>query len=108
MTRIQILELPEGAGDRQPPFVVVLDKLTEFSPFNTRGGVAEFGEVAKAWGARGVLVTTDTVEIPSNEVPLGPDGYPVRLAVEADLDGFRDQVAEHIAAARSLATEGGS
>jgi hypothetical protein len=110
MPRLQILELPEGASDERPPFVLVVD---ESAPQRViagmnRGSVRDYWhEVADRIGARGVIVTAETVEIPANEVSIGPDGYPVRLRVDADLGGFRDQVADALADARRAAAEGG-
>ncbi|MEU0675466.1 hypothetical protein ABZ330_21745 [Streptomyces sp. NPDC006172] len=98
MARLQILELPEGAGDERPPFVLIVD---EYVPerYITAGGTEfkirdRFEGLAEKIGARAVLAFEETIEIPANEVTIGPDGYPVRLRVEADLDGFHEQVAE--------------
>lgn len=99
MARLQILELPEGADDSRPPFVLVIDQAPRdgalFRRF--RDDIALNDSVADRVGARAVLVFEDTIEIPANEVSIGPDGYPVRLRVEADLDGFREQVDEALA-----------
>lgn len=95
MARLQILELPEGAEDARAPFVLVVDQCT---PQRVALGIGQapvdyWQSLADRIGARGVVVTPETVEIPANEVPIGPDGYPVRLRVEADLTAFRQQVA---------------
>ncbi|MYT60143.1 hypothetical protein GTW29_26105 [Streptomyces sp. SID7834] len=103
MARLQILELPEGSGDDRAPFVVVLDQVAQRSPFDSTTAIEQFGVHARAWGANGVLVTTDTIEIPANDLQLGPDGYPVRFAVEADLAGSREQVEAAITDAREHA-----
>ncbi|WP_367572176.1 hypothetical protein [Streptomyces globisporus] len=60
MARLQILELPEGAGDDRPPFVLVIDEWT--SPFH---GLPN--EWAEKIGAQGVLVFEDTIDIPAND-----------------------------------------
>ncbi|MEW2463128.1 hypothetical protein AB0872_20790 [Microbacterium sp. NPDC047426] len=70
MARLQILQLPEGAGDDRPPFVLVVD---ECVPQRIAlGAEASFGDywqqLAGRIGARGVIVTPETVEIPANEV----------------------------------------
>jgi len=107
MARLQILELPEAAGDRRPPFVLVVD---ECVPQRIAlGAEASFGDyweqLADRIGASGVIVTPETVEIPANEVLIGPDGYPVRMRVEADLTGFDEQVADAITRAQERARE---
>ncbi|GGQ81215.1 hypothetical protein [Streptomyces flaveolus] len=71
MTRLQILELPEGADDSRPPFVLVVD---ETLPQRVvigmdHGAVPDYWQrVAAEIGARGVIVTPETVEIPANDV----------------------------------------
>ncbi|MFE2747327.1 hypothetical protein ACFXKX_23865 [Streptomyces scopuliridis] len=87
MARLQIIELPEGSDDARPPFVVVLDQIGELSPFNSTGGVEQFGINARAWGAAGALVTTDTVEIPANEIA---DAF--RTEVRDSVAGLYDAV----------------
>lgn len=74
MARLRIVELPmTGYGDDvTTPFIVVLDQVGEFSPFNSTAGVQRFGDNAKAWGARGALVTTDTVELADELPPAEP------------------------------------
>ncbi|WP_097982794.1 hypothetical protein [Streptomyces sp. f150] len=85
MARLQILELPEGAGDERPPFILVIDEWT--SPFH---GLPN--EWAQKIGAQGVLVFEDTIDIPANEVPLDSDGHPVKIRVEPDFEQLREQV----------------
>jgi hypothetical protein len=99
MARLQILELPEGVDDARAPFVLVVDQCVPqrvvLGP-KQGGAVDHWQLLADRIGARGVIVTPETLEIPANEVSIGPDGYPVRLRVEADLDGFRAQIAEMV------------
>jgi hypothetical protein len=69
MARLQILELPEGAGDDRPPFVLVVD---ECIPQRIAlGADSSYGdywqELADKIGARGVIVTPETVDIPAND-----------------------------------------
>ncbi|MFF3190545.1 hypothetical protein [Streptomyces misionensis] len=101
MTRLQILGLPEGSGDERPPFVLVVDQYDPPLGAGSADAVdrwrAQWQDVAGRIGARCVIATTETIEIPANEVPLDPDGYPVRLRVEADLTRFREQVDEALA-----------
>ncbi|WP_331763096.1 hypothetical protein OG571_47200 (plasmid) [Streptomyces sp. NBC_01369] len=100
MARIQILELPEGAGDSQPPFALVVDQV---EPQRYVLGMDQeplmclWENVAKKLGARAVLVFEETIEIPANEVPIGPDGYPIRLHFEGDFTRLREQAMREIA-----------
>ena len=100
MARIQILELPEGDGDDRPPFVLVIDQFD--SPFLN----ASFDEFAKTVGARGVVATTGTIELPANDVPTGPDGLPVKFRVEPDFETFREQVQDEIRTAQQQVRQG--
>ena len=73
MARLQILQLPEGAGDERPPFVLVVD---QYQPLRYVAGIGqeeqvvdEFEGLAEKIGARGVIVFWEPVEIPANETP---------------------------------------
>lgn len=103
MARLQILELPEGANDERPPFVLVVDQVpTDEAGFEAlRRDLNTPGDLIERIGARAVLVFETTVDIPANEVSIGPDGYPVRLAVEGDFEQFRDQVQDEIRKAQA-------
>ncbi|MFF3324956.1 hypothetical protein [Streptomyces sp. NPDC002889] len=106
MARIQILELPEGAGDDRPPFILVVDQYQPqryvLGPCDEQPQtVNPFEGLANQVGARAVLVFEETIDIPANEVPVDPDGYPVRLHVEGDFDQFREQVKAEIAKAQA-------
>jgi hypothetical protein len=75
MARLQILELPEGADDSRPPFVLVVDETVPqrvIIGMDQGAGRDYWDEVAERIGARGVIVTPETVEIPANDVTL-PD-----------------------------------
>jgi hypothetical protein len=67
MARLQILELPEGAGDNRPPFVLVVDQMpandAAFDALCCDLGAA----TAEQIGARAVLVFETTIEIPAND-----------------------------------------
>lgn len=68
MARLQILELPAGPDDGRPPFVLVVD---ETAPQRIVLGADTpwrdyWQDLADKIGARGVIVTPDTVEIPAN------------------------------------------
>ncbi|MER8004775.1 hypothetical protein [Streptomyces sp. NPDC094149] len=74
MARLQILQLPEGANDEQPPFILVVDQYVpqryilgadQPEPVNELDGIAE------KIGARAVLAFEETVDIPANS---GADG----------------------------------
>lgn len=79
MARLQILELPEGAGDDRPPFVLVVD---QYQPLRYVRGmdqgepevVNEFEGVAEKIGASTVLVFAETVEILTPKTPTAPSG----------------------------------
>lgn len=78
MARIQILELPEGAGDDRPPFVLVVDQY-EPQRYIATGEVktaTPFDGVAGKIGARAVLVFTEPVDIPANEPRTGAPADP--------------------------------
>jgi hypothetical protein len=109
MTRLQILELPEGAGDERPPFVLVVDQCEPLrivmGPDNAPP-LDPWQEAARQIGALYAIVTHETIEIPANEVSIGPDGYPVRLRVEADLTSFDEQVDEAVARAADKMRQG--
>ncbi|MYT23494.1 hypothetical protein GTW69_24950 [Streptomyces sp. SID7760] len=81
MPRLQVLELPEGAGDERPPFVLVIDEVRPgrvASKSKHAPAVAFLDDVAARLGARGVLVFAETVEIPANQV--SPEAWnPVQL-----------------------------
>jgi hypothetical protein len=100
MARIQILELPtEHHGDDMiTPFAVVIDQL----PVDAEGRISDdYNGLADKLGARAVLAFEDTVEIPANEVPVDPDGYPLKFRVEGDFEQFRAQVQEEIGKAQA-------
>ncbi|MEV0220914.1 hypothetical protein [Streptomyces sp. NPDC050704] len=70
MTRLQILELPEGSGNDRASFALVVD---EYQPLRYIQGpdyapepVDEFAGVAEQVGARAVLVFRESVEILPN------------------------------------------
>lgn len=104
MARLQILELPEGTNDDRPPFVLVVDQMPKedaaFEALRCDLGFATAQQV----GARAVLVFEETIDIPGNDVPLDPDGYPVKLRIEPDFETFREQVQEEVLAAQGKVT----
>jgi hypothetical protein len=109
MARLQILELPEGAGDERPPFVLVVDQVaTERVAPDLVGSASDrsgWERMAAQIGARGVLVFPGTVEIPANEIPLDADGHPVRLRIEADTSRFEQALIDVQAAASRFGPE---
>jgi hypothetical protein len=69
MARLQILELPEGTGDDRPPFVLVVDQC---APQRYVIGLDSswqdhWQQLADKIGARGVIVTPETIDIPAND-----------------------------------------
>jgi hypothetical protein len=105
MARLQILELPEGTGDDRPPFVLVVDQMPTSEPeFDALRRDLAANDIAARTGARTVLAFEGTIDIPANEVPLGPDGYPVRVHIEGDFEKFREQVQEEALYAQGKVT----
>ncbi|MFD3999838.1 hypothetical protein [Streptomyces rubiginosohelvolus] len=93
MARLQILELPEGAGDDRPPFVLVIDQVAFDNPVYER--FVEDSEVAadlaKRVGAQAVLIFEGVTDIPANgtgdaappsTTVLHLDGHEVRGAID--------------------------
>lgn len=108
MARLQILELPEGSGDDRPPFVLVVD---ETAPQRiVLGGDTPWRDywqdIADKIGARGVIVTPETVDIPANDVPVDENGHPLflKVHVEGEFEKFRQQVEVEILAAQAKIT----
>lgn len=95
MARIQILELPEGGSDDRPPFILIIDQVPDAAPY------LHMVDEPERLGARAILIFKDTIEIPANDVPVGPDGYPVRLKIEGDFTKFREQAMTEIAKAQA-------
>lgn len=100
MARIQILGLPteHHGDDMTTPFALVVDQVE--SPF-----LGQWNEAAAQLGARAVLVFEETVEIPANETPVDPDGYPLKIRVEGDFEEFREQVQDEIRKAQTELTQ---
>lgn len=97
MARLQILELPEGAGNERPPFVLVID---EYEGVDVTPGITQeswllrYQGMAEQIGARAVLVFEESIDIPANDVPVDADGNPL----------FRAQIQEQIGQALSNVT----
>jgi hypothetical protein len=113
MARLQILELPEGSGDDQPPFVLVIDQADEATVESLHrqatGHVddpAMYNPIADQIGARAVLVFEETIDIPANdttaylrddvrnEVTAKLGDHDVRSAIATDMQKMRDAQAE--------------
>jgi hypothetical protein len=96
MARLQILELPEGAGDDRPPFALIVD---EMDPDATEAVTAAGLTTAELIGARAVLVFEDTIDIPANEVTLDENGQPLflKVHVQGEFEQLREQAKEEIA-----------
>lgn len=68
MARLQILELPEGAGDDRPPFLLVVDQVPRDEPaFEALRRDLADNDIASRTGARAVLIFEDTIDIPAND-----------------------------------------
>jgi hypothetical protein len=109
MARLQILELPEGASDDRAPFVLVVDQALPVRHVMGPDQIdvrSEWDILAEKIGARGVIVTPETVDIPANEVPLDENGQPLFLKVhlEAEAEQFHKQVQEEIRKAQADVT----
>jgi hypothetical protein len=107
MARLQILELPtveRPDGTEETPFVLVVDQ-HEYQRYilgaDQEAPASEWEGVAEKIGARQVLVFNETIEIPANEVPVDPDGYPLKIRVEPDFEQFREQVQDEIRKAQA-------
>jgi hypothetical protein len=115
MARLQILELPEGAGDDRPPFILVVDQApTDETGFDAlRRDLGTPDDLLERIGARAVLLFEDTIDIPANDpVPAG-DGLSdaqyaemattVRRALGIDItEGTPDIAAWLLTACREL------
>jgi hypothetical protein len=67
MARLQILELPAGPDDDRPPFMLVVDQITDDESEQVIASHDVFNGVAEAAGARAVVAFHGmTVEIPAN------------------------------------------
>ncbi|MEU2674206.1 hypothetical protein ABZ622_36155 [Streptomyces sp. NPDC007164] len=110
MARLQILELPtvyRENGEEETPFVLVIDQT---APQRIALGVDTpwrdyWQDIANRVGARAAIVTPEIIDIPGNEVTLteAADGNVVRIRVEPDLAGFREQVLAEVAQAQAEA-----
>lgn len=67
MARLQILELPEGAGDDRPPFILVIDQADYDSLSSLSAALEGWQNVKDQIGARAVLVFEDAIDIPAND-----------------------------------------
>lgn len=101
MARLQILELPTIYRDEGPdetPYILVIDRVDD----ETAADIARWpDDIATRTGARHVLCFSETVDIPANETPVDPDGYPLKFRVEGDFEQFREQVQQEIAKAQA-------
>ncbi|MEU8829348.1 hypothetical protein [Streptomyces sp900116325] len=105
MARLQILELPEGADDDRPPFVLVVDQANYDSLSSLSVALEGWQNIKDQIGARAVLVFEETIDIPANEITLSDatDGNVVRIHIEPDLTGFTDKVMTEVAKAEAEA-----
>jgi hypothetical protein len=127
MARLQILQLPEGAGDERPPFILVIDQVpSDEAKFDAiRRDLLADGDLAPRLGARAVLVFEETIEIPANVAAASPWGreVPCPLCEEETVwlslstaeehfnevhgqQGREDELAQQLAEARQWARHG--
>ena len=76
MARIQILELPGGAADAQPPFILVVDEWQVDSADAYEVLTQYWDAFGQKIGARGVLFSEIRVDIPANEGRVSGCGSP--------------------------------
>lgn len=102
MARLQILELPESSNDDRPPFVLVIDQVSEHSAmFDAELGV--WPSFKADTGCRHILVTTETIHIHVDKTVRQAVTPPV--ADSTDLAEAK-QLAEALEEARSWARHG--
>jgi hypothetical protein len=68
MARLQILQLPEGAGDDRPPFALVIDQCEGVSLDLVEAIESHWKRVGQEIGAKGTLIFVETVDIPANDI----------------------------------------
>jgi hypothetical protein len=68
VARLQILQLPEGAGDDRPPYILVIDEAVTGPDGELLIKAADFIEAREATNARDVFIFEETVTIPANDV----------------------------------------
>jgi hypothetical protein len=100
MARLQILQLPEGAGDERPPFVLVVDQVpTDEDGFDAlRRDLGSPEDLLERIGARAVLVFEESVDIPANDTSAYLNTVD---APKTDYDSIRQLVREEIAKAHA-------
>lgn len=98
MVRLRILELPteHHGDDMTTPFVLVVDQCEpQRTPLSADTTFGEFWQnAAERIGARGAVVTPQTIE-------LDGQAYPLVVKVEGDFTGFREQVMREVAQAQA-------
>jgi len=67
MARLQILELPSGADDDRPPFILVVDEW-DVDTLDAHAALTDYWDAfGKKIGARGVLFVDRRIDIPAND-----------------------------------------
>lgn len=82
MARLQILELPtEHHGDDMvTPFILVVDQWPDTLTASEPALLAAWKKMAEEAGARTILLTEDTIDIPANDTQ--PSGTQWELTVD--------------------------
>ncbi|WP_225825577.1 hypothetical protein [Streptomyces naphthomycinicus] len=71
MARLQILELPQGPDDDRPPFILVIDEISDNETDRLLDSREATDGIAKKIGAQAVAAFHGmTVDIPANKPPL--------------------------------------
>lgn len=92
MARLQVLQLPEGAGDDRPPFVLVIDEApTSEEQFDALRRDMEASDITARVGARAVVCFEETIDIPANEMPAAVYGCSEEHADTAEIIGAHEQ-----------------
>jgi hypothetical protein len=99
VARLQILELPEGANDDRPPFVLVIDQVDD----DLAEDIISWPEdIATRIGARQVLCFPGTIDIPANDTTAYLNESGQRWTRP---DELRAQIQEEIAKAQAELTD---
>jgi hypothetical protein len=97
MARLQILELPtvyRRDGTDETPFVLVVDQALPqryVMGADQEPPVSEWEQLGRQIGARSVIVTPETIDIPANDIAISTDAVSVSQPIRYDVTGIGDQ-----------------
>ncbi|WP_435279355.1 hypothetical protein [Streptomyces sp. 1222.5] len=90
MARLQILQLPEGAGDDRPPFILVIDDISDSETERFLASREATDGIAKKIGAQAVVAFHGmTCDIPYDGAARGGQGSEVIERLKTDLEEAR-------------------